>query len=287
MLKKQIAIAAIAMLSFTGVAQKLDNSLLWKISGNGLKEASYLYGTVHITCDNTLDQRVLKALDNTQQLYLEIDMDQPNIQMEMAQAMMMKDGTTLRKILPKATQEQLDAILIERVGVGIDALNIMQPQAISIMLMPSLMECEAIKSVEEALMTVTKEQQEEIYGLETVETQIKAFQAMPINEQADLLVKTLNEGLDQMKVEFEEMMSYYTKQDIEGLYQYSVTHESFQGDEYAFKMLEERNRNWIPLIAQVVKEKPTFFGVGAAHLAGDIGVIKLLRQAGFKVEAVK
>lgn len=287
MLKKQIAIAAIAMLSFTGVAQKLDNSLLWKISGNGLKEASYLYGTVHITCDNTLDQRVLKALDNTQQLYLEIDMDQLNIQMEMAQAMMMKDGTTLRKILPKATQEQLDAILIERVGVGIDALNIMQPQAISIMLMPSLMECEAIKSVEEALMTVTKEQQEEIYGLETVETQIKAFQAMPINEQADLLVKTLNEGLDQMKVEFEEMMSYYTKQDIEGLYQYSVTHESFQGDEYAFKMLEERNRNWIPLIAQVVKEKPTFFGVGAAHLAGDIGVIKLLRQAGFKVEAVK
>lgn len=36
-----------------------------------------------------------------------------------------------------------------------------------------------------------------------------------------------------------------------------------------------------------MKEKSTFFGVGAAHLADEEGVIKLLRKQGYKVEPVK
>ena len=42
-------------------AQELEKSLLWKISGNGLKQPSYLYGTIHITCDATLDENTLNA----------------------------------------------------------------------------------------------------------------------------------------------------------------------------------------------------------------------------------
>nr|WP_152378338.1 TraB/GumN family protein [Flavobacterium haoranii] len=38
---------------------------------------------------------------------------------------------------------------------------------------------------------------------------------------------------------------------------------------------------------KAMKDKPTFFGVGAAHLAGEEGVIKLLRKQGYKVEPVK
>ncbi len=52
-------------------------------------------------------------------------------------------------------------------------------------------------------------------------------------------------------------------------------------------LLNNRNKNWIPIIIKTAKEMPTFFGVGAAHLAGDEGVIKLLRKAGYKVVAVK
>ena len=52
-------------------------------------------------------------------------------------------------------------------------------------------------------------------------------------------------------------------------------------------LLKNRNTNWIPKIEKAAKEKPTFFGVGAAHLGGDDGVIKLLRKKGYTVEAVK
>ncbi len=36
-----------------------------------------------------------------------------------------------------------------------------------------------------------------------------------------------------------------------------------------------------------MKEQPTFFAVGAGHLGGDIGVIVLLKEAGYTVEAVE
>ncbi|MFT5800980.1 MAG: hypothetical protein ACI956_000785, partial [Nonlabens sp.] len=32
---------------------------------------------------------------------------------------------------------------------------------------------------------------------------------------------------------------------------------------------------------------PTFFAVGAGHLGGDIGVIALLRKAGYSVEPIR
>ena len=52
-------------------AQELEKSLLWEISGNGLTESSYLYGTIHMTCQATLNENVQKALDDTTLLVLE------------------------------------------------------------------------------------------------------------------------------------------------------------------------------------------------------------------------
>ena len=50
----RLALIAIAAMIFTDArAQKpLENSILWEISGNGLKQSSYLYGTYHLLCPN-------------------------------------------------------------------------------------------------------------------------------------------------------------------------------------------------------------------------------------------
>jgi uncharacterized protein YbaP (TraB family) len=57
-------------------------------------------------------------------------------------------------------------------------------------------------------------------------------------------------------------------------------------DQYADLLLYRRNENWIPVMSRMMREKPTFFAVGAGHLGGDRGVVALLRKAGYKVEAV-
>ena len=49
-------------------------------------------------------------------------------------------------------------------------------------------------------------------------------------------------------------------------------------------MLEVRNENWAVKMPDVMKEKSTFFAVGAAHLLGKEGLINLLRKAGYSVK---
>ena len=41
-------------------AQELENSLLWEISGNGIEKSSYLFGTIHMTCDALSKRKFLK-----------------------------------------------------------------------------------------------------------------------------------------------------------------------------------------------------------------------------------
>ncbi|MBS7321171.1 MAG: TraB/GumN family protein, partial [Myroides sp.] len=48
-LVKSIAICALTLVSFTIFAQD-NKSLLWEISGKGLEKPSYVFGTIHMIC---------------------------------------------------------------------------------------------------------------------------------------------------------------------------------------------------------------------------------------------
>src|SRR3954464_13245812 len=91
-------VIALLLVGFSSIAQN-EKSLLWKVSGNGLSQPSYLYGTIHATCDATLDKTTLTALDKTKQLYLEINMDDPNMQGDVMSGMLMKGDTTIGKMV--------------------------------------------------------------------------------------------------------------------------------------------------------------------------------------------
>ena len=267
-------------------AQELEKSLLWEISGEGLESPSYLYGTIHATCDATLDANTLKALDETKQLYLEIDMDDKEMPMQMMKYMKMNNDEKLSTLVSEEDFIIIDSFLKENVSMSAKMLDTFKPFMVSAMLLPKMLDCE-FKSVEGELMRVTKEQNEEVYGLEKVEDQMKVFDAIPYQEQANELLKTAKNGLEKDKLEFQKMMNVYKKKDIEELLRMMDASDNKITADNKDILLNNRNKNWIPIIIKTAKEMPTFFGVGAAHLAGDEGVIKLLRKAGYKVVAVK
>lgn len=283
---KYIVLITTLFASLFSYSQKLENSLLWKISGNGLKSDSYLYGTIHITCDASLDENTIKALDKTQQLYLELDMDDKSMQMQMMKYMMMKDGTKLSTLLNEDEFRAVDDFLKKHMSMSAKMFDGFKPFIVSTMLYPKMIDC-SFQSVESELMRVTKEQNEEIYGLETVEDQMNVFDTISYEIQAQELVKMAKSDLEKDKAELAKMMEVYKNKDIEGMLEMLDDSENKITSENQDVLLNNRNQNWIPLMVKTMKEKPTFFGVGAAHLAGEKGVIKLLRKQGFKVEAVK
>lgn len=52
------------------------------------------------------------------------------------------------------------------------------------------------------------------------------------------------------------------------------------------EMLDNRNKNWVVQLPELMKDKSIFVAVGAAHLAGKNGVINLLREAGYIVKPI-
>ncbi|WP_309846761.1 TraB/GumN family protein [Flavobacterium sp. 2755] len=51
-------------------------------------------------------------------------------------------------------------------------------------------------------------------------------------------------------------------------------------------ILDERNLNWVKNMPELMKKQSVFFAVGSGHLAGEFGVINLLRKAGYTVKPI-
>jgi uncharacterized protein len=282
---KKLALLLGFLLTTLSFGQTSKKSLLYKISGNGLAKESYLFGTIHISCDATLPKKVLTALDKTEQLCLELDMDNPNMQTEMMSKMMMKDGVTIESMISKEDFILVDEFFTKQAGYSLKMLNSIKPFALSAMLYPKMLDCE-MQSFENELLKVTKTQNEETIGLETIAEQLAVFDAIPYQTQVDELVKSAKSDLNRDKKELQEMLDLYKTEDVEALLLYTEKSDNTMMSGFMDDLLNNRNKNWIERIERIAKNKPTFFGVGAAHLGGKNGVINLLRKQGYKVEAV-
>lgn len=263
-----------------------EKSLLWKISGNGLVEDSYLFGTIHLICPDQfmMDDRIKEAFENTDQLVMELDMDDPTMQQKMQQLSLNAGMKNLEPQIKEEYKEALNKFLMENYGANISQFGVLKPFVLSSMIMLKQLPCEQIESYELFFTNLATEQQKEILGLETVEFQMQVFDQIPIDYQLDELGKMVTE--DYTQKEFAKMIEAYQAEDLDQLYKMIAESGTMTGD-FAEIMLDDRNEEWIDDMENLMKEEATFFAVGAGHLGGENGVISLLEKAGYKVEAVK
>lgn len=262
-----------------------ENSLLWEITGKGLAEPSYLFGTIHLICpvDFLLSDSLKNSVSKTRQLALEIDMDDPGLMGAMTKTMFMADGKTLQGILTEKQYTQLSQFYKDSLGMSITSFGRAKPFMMMGPMFNKILGCEP-QSYEISLMGLAAKQKSEIIGLETIEEQMAIFDTIPYSRQAEMLLSMIDK-LPETKTEFHELVELYKKQDLQSLYNLTLKSE-FGMDGQDEVMLFQRNQKWIKRIDKIVHEKPTFIAVGAAHLGGEKGVIALLRKDGFKVRAV-
>jgi len=264
-------------------AQELENSLLWEVEGKGIKK-SYVYGTFHMLPqeDFELKEKVTKAFDASEQVVLELDMDNPNMQAEMMQNIAMKEGKTLDQFLSEEDLEILNEQLQAAAGLTAAQVNTFKPFMVETFILPTFIEGTPA-SYEMTFVQRSMNQEKEILGLETVPEQVAFFDEIPYADQAEDLVDILK-NRDNMESLFDFMIKTYKEEDISELYDASVDYFS---ELELNLLLHKRNQNWIPKIGEMAQEKSTFFAVGAGHLGGDQGVINLLKKAGYSVKPVE
>ncbi|MBU1822787.1 MAG: TraB/GumN family protein [Bacteroidetes bacterium] len=260
-------------------------SLLWKIEGKNLPAPSYLYGTIHLICptDFVMSDTLKGCLKQTRQLVLEIDMDDPGMMMAMARSMMMQDNKQLKDLVSQEDYERLTAYFKDSVGLNIVPFERAKPFVLMSILLNRVLTCQP-QSYELSLMNLARQQQAEVLGLETVEEQMAVFDSIPYTDQARMVV-ALMDSMPQARREFGKMVELYRQQNLQGLYALTLKSE-FELENQQEVLLNARNRKWIPLLEEEMAEKPTFVAVGAAHLAGEQGVIALLRKQGYTLTPI-
>jgi uncharacterized protein YbaP (TraB family) len=262
----------------------IENALLWQVSGQGLSSPSYVYGTVHIICkeDFQFSGTLKEKFREAKNIYLELDMDDPNMMMKMASLSMMK-GQSMKDLMSPADYTYLSAYVKDSLGMPMMLFNKMKPITLMSLLYTKALPCSASESYEQTMVAMAKQQKKDIKGLEKIEDQMAVFDKIPDSVEAKMILDMIK-NMPEQKAQFAQMVAAYKKEDLKSLS--NAMSESPEWKGFEDIMLTNRNKNWIPVMETAMKESTTLFAVGAGHLYGKEGVINLLRQAGYTVTPV-
>lgn len=271
----------------------LENALLWELSGKDITKPSYVFGTIHIidAKDYFLPNGLLSAIDNSDKMVFEIDMKDMNDMSKMMGMMgklFMKDDKTLKDLYKEDEYEEIKAFFAKK-GLPLMFLEKMKPMFLSALAYVDigpggLKDSEKVKSYEFELSSIAENKNMQTGGLETIDYQIGVFDAIPYDVQAKMLLQAIRAG-DTDNEEMKAMVDMYKNQDINKMASMVTTEGSDLGN-YSDVLLGDRNRNWIPLIIADSKKQSTIFAVGAGHLGGKDGVIKLLQAQGYTLKPI-
>lgn len=281
---KKLILALIAIL-FTAPSLIAQNSLLYKVEGDNIK-TSYVFGTMHMMPkdDFLLEDKVKNAFTESDFVVMELDMDEAGMQGEMMKYAMLGADDSLADHMTPEEYKILDEYFTTKMGVGMASFSKMKPFILSSTAMIAHLG-QDMASYEATFMQMASSQEKEIKGLETVAFQMAMFDDQPYDAQIDQVIEMLQKegGIGGY---FDEMITAYKSQNIEVLYK--LLNEFFEEDEaFKEKMLDDRNKNWIPKIGKNSKENTVFYAVGAGHLGGEQGVISLLKESGYTVTPVE
>lgn len=274
-------------------AKGTERPLLWKVSD--ADNDVYLLGSFHLLKpdDYPMPADIDRAFDDAESLLFEVDpreMTAPETVAMMQKYMAYDNGKSLSKVLPKATLERL-ATLVSASGSSVQALEQSEPWAVSLGLVIGVSQAMGFKpdlGLDRHLMDRAAKAGKPAGGLETVDDQMKAMDAVPYAEQAQGLDEFLQDPKKAMQ-QLQDMHSWWRTGDVERLDK-DMRAEMAAKTPQSYKLLDvDRNNAWLPQIEKRLtgsKSDDTLVVVGALHLLGADGLVEKLKAKGYKVERV-
>ncbi len=300
---KKIFLFAAALIA--GFACNTQAQILYRISGKGLESPSYIVGTYHLAPSSFADSipGMKTAIEGTQQVCGELDMMdafKPENAARLMKAQMLPEGVTLSSLFTAEQLERLNALLLEVMGSNLKdeafaaQMEKMTPVALSTTLtltayMKETPSFNPMELIDNYFQTLAMQNGKAIKGFETVDFQMGILFDAPLEKQANDLMCTVDNFEEARGIANRITTAYFTQnlQQIEELLEEESEMSCGISDEDEEKLIYNRNHNWVEMMPEMMAEQPTLFVVGAAHLCGEKGVLKLLEEAGYTVEGMK
>lgn len=297
---KQLFGTLFLAISFIGTA---NAQLLYRVSGNGLEEPSYIIGTYHLAPVSFVDdiRGAHEAMAAVEQVYGEVDTENlDRAQQLMLEAMMLPEGRRIADLFTEDEMSRINAYVREVMGVDLsnpfvaEQLGRMRPSVLAVQLlmlqyMKITPDFDATNLIDEYFQEEARKVGKRVGGFESVEFQMELLYGEKSDEEErDELLELVDNNAETFAT-MQEMTEAYFSFDMKSIR--SLTErELHNGDmtlEEFKELITDRNRRWVEAMPEVMREAPTLFVVGAGHLPGNEGVIALLKEAGYKVKPVR
>ena len=278
MTKKILYLALFSI--FLSFSQEKKQSLLWKISGNGLEKPSYIYGTMHVSKKVAfrLDDVFFEALENSESVALESDPStwlEHNYEALSLMPQNLPDGYrrsfygTLFRMKPP---EELMIRRIIRSDNNMINGYLYRKQSDSD-------NFEEETYLDMFIYQAGKKKNKPIISLEDLE------EAQYLTSKAGK--NAYKKKPDPWLVELYEKENPYLLQENtyreRNLERLDSIGNASNTEFFREHMLYKRNSNMVTVLDSVAKKTSVFAGVGAAHLPGEKGMLNLLKQKGYTV----
>ena len=288
MLKLLQSFCAVCLLYGLLIGAVAADTSVWKITKNG--NTIYLAGTIHVltASDYPLPAAFRQAYSRSSIIYFEVDLTElagGSFFEMLGRASSYPLGESLRDKLTEETWLQLDDFLADR-GLSASAVNHLRPGAI----MSTLLALELTRlgvnadGVDHYYHQQSTADKKEIRAFETAQQQVQLITGLGAGDE-EAFIRYLVEDLDGLSVTFEQMREAWLHGDNNRLASVSRLEELKTEDPLTYgALLTNRNTAWLPEIEQMFNtEAVELVLVGALHLAGEDGLLKLLSDRGYQV----
>jgi uncharacterized protein YbaP (TraB family) len=264
--------------------QKWPNTFLWRITGNGLVRPSYLYGTIHLQ-DKRLFQfsdSLYHSLENAEGFALEIDFSEL-MDSIFSRSFQNAEDEFLQKEKVKVDRKKIDKSsdsLLRSLNLKYDKLTKKDLKKIRDIRMNRLIQQGEMQTIVDGyLYGVALRSGKWMGGIEDVVDQLDALDELG----AELTPEETFQSEANLRLGLKQMIDIYINHDLQSMADYVDGRYKGQMKDI---VLIKRNIKMARRMDSLANLRTMFFAVGAAHLAGDSGVINLLRSRGFTIEPI-
>ncbi|HRG87824.1 MAG TPA: TraB/GumN family protein [Chitinophagales bacterium] len=289
MRKLNLTVCMVFIALLLAAQTQAPNSLLWEISGNGLKKPSYLFGTMHVSQKvafhlgepwyRSIDSVDVVAMEMTPETWLKdlLGSDLMGASFKYAMRMAMHNAKDLDKekyAIGKDRQTSIATALKEDPAV---INNIMYRYS------ASQGDFEEDSWLDMYLYQTGKKLGKQSSGLESFDESMQSIKngSIPDEEEQDY-----NNIYKKYQKQFEaqqQIQAAYRNGDLNLLD--SLTRKMSSKNEHKY-IIVERNERFVSRMDSIMKKQSLFTGVGAAHLGGEKGMINMLRKLGYTLKPV-
>lgn len=243
---------------------------------------SYLFGTMHVRDLRAFSwfRTACIFIEECEVFAAEFDFSQAD-HATLTATWTLPEGIILKQLLSRRAWKNLAFHARKKLGLPAEFFQNTHPMQVQVALTTALLREETSTSLDETLWAYARAKGKSTAGLETFEEQLELLRNMPL----DMQVKNLNHFLKNyhnQRALIKRMLRWYQEGDI-----YQI-HRAGRRDARWMRrsLLLERNERMARRFAELAQRQRVFAAVGAAHLAGSKGMLRLIKQAGFSVKPI-